>query len=52
MKSAWEETIKLNDKDVVFKLDTGPEVTVISDEVFSGLGKSDINTIPWDLAET
>ena len=36
-KSACGETIKLNNKAVMFKLDTGAEVTVISDEVFSVL---------------
>ena len=34
---AWVLTIRVNDTDVTFKLDTGAEVTVISEETFSKL---------------
>ena len=50
-KSACEETIKLNNKDVMFKLDTGAEVTVISDEVFSGLRNIKLEIGPGKYAE-
>ena len=36
-ESQWHTTVCLNNKDVEFKLDTGAEVTVISETIFSTL---------------
>ena len=36
-KTVWTATLKVNDQEVVFKLDTGAEVTAISDTVYKNL---------------
>ena len=42
--SAWFASVKLNKQEINFKLDTGAEVTAISEEVYQGLQKPKLST--------
>ena len=42
--SAWFASVKLNEQEINFKLDTGAEVTAISEEVYQGLQKPKLST--------
>ena len=43
-RSSWNTTVTVNGREILFKLDTGAEVTMISDRALKALGRSELRS--------